>query len=928
MGITKKILGSLCILTMFSSLAFGQTGKIAGRITDSDNGDELIGATVLVMGTTLGASTDFDGNYNILNVPPGVYSIRVSYIGYGSQIISNVRVNIGLTARIDVKLVPETISLGAEVVVTAERPMVQKDLTASTAIISGDQIANLPVTEVSQVVALQAGNVNGHFRGGRSGEVMYMIDGVPVTDKFDGSQVVEVNKNMVSELQVISGAFNAEYGQAMSAIVNVATKDGGNNLDGSVTTYFGDYMTTNDDIFLRPSFYNPLNIMNYEATLSGPILKDDLYFFAVARFVTFGGHLYGKRVYNPENIAYVDSAGNFVPHRFESGKGDGDVVPMNNSSKLYFQNKLTWPILSNVKATLNTIYDYSTSKGYNRNYKYNPDGIRNNYSNSVTGITSVTHTVTANTFYSVSASLFHKKLSSYVHENPFAENTWVHPILNQTYPYNFSTGGQDMGQFFRTAMSGNLKFDLLSQVDNVHQIKTGLEFKMHYMNFKSQSVLPTTFFENFDPKSAPSPFIQTRIDGLDGLSYSYYEKEPYEFSAYIQDKMEFNNFILNIGVRFDYFNPNSQVLSDPSDPNIYAPIKPVNRYNDLDGDGVISGGEQNDNNLKTFAQRKTYWYKDAKPKFKFSPRIGAAFPITDRGKIHFSYGHFYQFPNFDLLYQNAQFKLGQGEGNLGVIGNADLEPEENVSVELGLQQQISDNNSIEATVYFRDYRNLSGTNADEINIFGGGSYNKFVNSDFAFIRGFILTFNQRVSDGLSTSLDYTYQIAKGTASDPSSARNAKAGGQLPEVILVPLDWDQTHTVNATASYTASNWGASTIVTFGSGQPYTPRQTGDIITILRNNEIRPSTFNVDVRGYYDIPLPVGRMTVFARIYNVFDTLNEYGVYNDSGRASYTIYKEQARLQNAAAYVNTLDDFFTDPTMYSEPRRFEFGLTYNF
>ncbi|NUQ81928.1 MAG: TonB-dependent receptor [Bacteroidetes bacterium] len=918
------------LIAAISSPVFAQTGKIAGKITDQQSGEELIGASVLVVGTSLGAATDFEGNYNILNVPPGVYTLRVSYVGYSSKTISNVRVSIGLTARIDVQLSAEVLALEGEILITAERPLVQKDLTASTAIVSGDQISALPVTELAQVVSLQAGNVNGHFRGGRTGEVAYMIDGVPVTDKFDGSAVVDVNKNIVSELQVISGAFNAEYGQAMSAVINVATKDGTNKYEGSATVYYGDYITGNDDIFPKEDYFNPFNIQNYEGTFSGPVpyTNNNLYFFAVGRFVNFGGHLYGKRKFNPDNFLAQDSLGRDAG--FQS-LGDNKYVAMNNSSRISGQMKLTWPVSTSIKTSVNYMYEDRQWKDYNRFYVYNPDAIRTNYQTSHTMISTLTHTLTASTFYTVSVSGFNKFFENYVYDG--LSSKYVHPSLNnQVAPFTFSVGGVDMGQFQRESRSFSFKSDLWSQVNNEHQIKAGFEYKYHMIDFLSRTVLPVSSQENFAPTVGNSPYIQTRYDGNNTFNTDLYERSPQEFSAYIQDKVELDNFILNIGIRFDWFDAAGKVLNDPTDPSIYNPLKPINIYNDLNSDGKIDDSEFSDGNKKSVEAREKYWWKDTEAKYQISPRIGAAFPITDQGKIYFSYGHFYQFPNFDLLYRNANYKFGLGSGNQGVAGNSDLKPERNVSMEVGLNQQLTSDMALDATVYFRDYRDLSGTRADEIIMFGGTrQYSQLVNSDFAFIRGFILTLNQRMTDGLGVTLDYTYQIAKGTASNPDAARNAIAGGLEPEVKLVALDWDQTHTVNATVNYSQKDWGVSTIMTFGSGQPYTPRTSQDAATILTNSEIKPSNVNVDVRGYYNLGMPegYGSMTIFARVYNLFDTLNEYGVFDDSGRSGFTVDQLNAeRLNPDLKGVNTLDEWFTNPQNYSAPRLIEFGVTYNF
>jgi hypothetical protein len=397
--------------------------------------------------------------------------------------------------------------------------------------------------------------------------------------------------------------------------------------------------------------------------------------------------------------------------------------------------------------------------------------------------------------------------------------------------------------------------------------------------------------------------------------------------------------IVNVGVRMDYFDPDGVVLVDESDPGIYDPIRPENRYHDWGSDGAAGthdadGSEGNGlwdagEPAVTLSDRQTYWYKKASSKLQFSPRLGVSFPITDRGVIHFSYGHFFQIPRFERLYQNPDFELGSGTGNVGVIGNADLEPEETISGEIGLQQQLSDDISLHLTGYFRDIRNLAGTRAEEIVIYGGSAkYSKFVNSDFGFIKGLIVALNKRFSNYFSASLDYTFQIAKGSNSDPEQARNALAGGSLPEVQLTPLDWDQKHTVNGSFSYGAGDWGVSVIGQWGSGLPYTPRLSEDITALLTNSQLKPITYNVDLKAYKDFRFGPGKLTWFLRIFNLFDTLNEITVYDDTGRAGETRDIEIARATNPSELINSLTMWYMNPTYYSEPRRIETGVTYSF
>ena len=187
---------------------------------------------MFLLGTERGAAADIDGHYTVLGVRPGTYSVRVSLIGYGTTVVENVRVQIDQTTDLDVALAEEAFE-GEEIVVRAERPLVELDRTSSQASISAEELAALPVQSFQDVVNLQAGVVDGHFRGGRTGEVSYLVDGVPVNDVYDQSFAFQVENQAIQEVQVISGTFNAEYGQAQSGVVNIVTRDGGDRYAAS-----------------------------------------------------------------------------------------------------------------------------------------------------------------------------------------------------------------------------------------------------------------------------------------------------------------------------------------------------------------------------------------------------------------------------------------------------------------------------------------------------------------------------------------------------------------------------------------------------------------------------------------------------------------------------------------------------------------------
>jgi len=374
-------------------------------------------------------------------------------------------------------------------------------------------------------------------------------------------------------------------------------------------------------------------------------------------------------------------------------------------------------------------------------------------------------------------------------------------------------------------------------------------------------------------------------------------------AAYFQDKIELDYLVINAGIRFDYFEPDGSYLKYP--------------------DRIA----QLDELLPPFPDSLM---EKASAKYQFSPRIGISYPITDKGAIHISYGHFFQIPAFEFLYRNPNFRIpltGDFPENIGnTIGNADLEAQQTVMYEIGLQQELIENFGINVTAYYKDIRNLLGTEIHIKNEFR--KFSKLINRDYGSVKGFTLSFEKRFTGGIGASLDYTFQIAKGNASDPNDAFN-KAQSNPPvesNKQLVPLNWDRRHSLNFTLTAgTPGDFIASAIGRLGSGLPYTPsvqnQRTG-----LENSETRPGIFNVDLylTKYFKV---FGRdISVYAKVYNLFDTANELDIFSDTGRAGYTL--ELTRAQEAPRGVNTLSEYFTRPDFYSAPRQVIVGASFSF
>ena len=508
------------LLISFSLLgtANAQSGKVSGKVIDGNTGESLPFVNVMVEGTTQGAASDIDGYFAIIGLRPGNYNVKASAIGYNSQTVQGVRVSIDLTTEVNFTLMETSIELKDEVIVIATRPLVTKDLTSTTAIVSADEISVLPVTEFQEVLQLKAGIVGGNVRGGRSGEVVYAIDGVPVTDVYDGSTVVDVATSSIQELQFVSGAFNAEYGKALSGYVNIATKDGDNKFNGSVTSYIGDYLSDRTNIFRDINNFDPVSIRNFEGNLSGPIIKNEMFFYVNARYIYFGGWINGQRNYNPWNITVNNGATEPVETRYTlsanpdgSGEGDGKIVPMNWNEKLYGQGKLTYRPFSGIKVNYNYIYDNVEYRDFDQSFSYNPDGDFKRFRVGHTNILALTHTLSSSSFYQANFSYFFKKYRQFVYENP-NDPRWTNDQLLGQQPTevpSFRTGGTQNQQFKRLTNTYGFKLDFTSQVDKMNLVKFGIEVNQHHLGFDNIYLQQPTFFE--DPSVTLDPYVTSYI---------------------------------------------------------------------------------------------------------------------------------------------------------------------------------------------------------------------------------------------------------------------------------------------------------------------------------------------------------------------------------------------------------------------------------
>ncbi|MEN8193040.1 MAG: TonB-dependent receptor, partial [Bacteroidota bacterium] len=319
-------------------------------------------------------------------------------------------------------------------------------------------------------------------------------------------------------------------------------------------------------------------------------------------------------------------------------------------------------------------------------------------------------------------------------------------------------------------------------------------------------------------------------------------------------------------------------------------------------------------------------------KHQLSPRLGVSFPITDKGIIHFSYGHFFQLPSLLYLYRNPNFKYSFGSPT---YGNANLNPERTITYELGLQQQLAENMAFNLTGYYKDVRDLLAR--QKIRVSGSQTYYTYVNKDYGNIQGLIFSLTKRrtADDIWGMTLDYTFQVSEGNDVNADAFFLDLSSGDQSEKVPVPLDWDKTHQLNGSFSVGEfGSWNVAMIGRFASGLPYTPLLYDKQIILTRNSDRRPTYLRFDLLAEKTFNIGSFSFVLFAKIYNLFDARIENSVYASTGRATYTLDANRAdaletdRIAARVEGVHTSTDYYNNPSYYVAPREVKLGLSIEF
>lgn len=936
------------LLFLNTILLAGTTGKISGRISDAKTGEGLVGVDVQLEGTALGAATDADGVFIILNVPPGLYSLLINYLGYQGVKVKDIRVNVDFTTRVNQSLNAALVE-GEVVEVLGERnPLVRQDLTNTTVAVTSEQLESLPVDQIRDVIALQAGIVednsgNLHIRGGRSNEVAFQVNGVSINNPFSSTQAVGIATNAVEEVSVSTGTFSAEYGNALSGVINFVTKDGGNDYNASLRMWTGDHVSNNEDIFFNIDDSDPFNNSRAEWTLSGPVplFNGKLTFLTSGVYQNDKGHLYGLDLYKPEDmldafttVLRVDPFGlgfgrnpdgsvNFNTNIDRRGPdGTGETVPMVTFEGVNLTGRLTWKPVNSMKFGYDIIMDDGNrySSTYYRRFRFTPDGRPQTKSRNISHAFGLTHTLSKSTFYNLRFAANFTSANTSLYDSP-SDPRYL-PVVVRTGDNvddldfvndpdrllfgntGYQIGGQNLSFSDTESRSMIGKLDFVSQVHPSHELKFGGEVALHQLDLDA-------FTLQFDPIA--DKFFRPTEDKFVG--FQFYRREPRQGAMYILDKMELTKrFILNAGLRYEYLDANA----------LYNP--------DLVGSVNDPIGADNPALLK-----------DAEIKHRLSPRASLSFPITAEGIIRFSYGIFYQNPTFSSIYTNPRFF----DGNFGQFtpsfGNANLEPQRSIQYEMGLQQQFGENMKVDLTIFYKDVTDLIQTRRILAGPNGTDEFNVLTNISYASVKGFTASFlSRRSTNGLfSATLDYTFQVAEGAFDDPLRLFIDANSGRQGEQEYVPLDFDRTHTLNATMTIgRPRDWIVSAIGRLQAGTPYTPSLPSNFqaVNFDVNSDRRPWFQDVDLKLEKYLKAGPSNFSLFLQVENLFDLEQERFIHTNTGRSLTnlnTVINPALfnQVRNAIRRspedfmpIRFIDDFYQREDWLGEPREVRIGMSF--
>ena len=980
MGIKKssmvkrlKILEYFLTSVLLSSLLIaGTTGKIAGLVKESGSQTPLVGVNIIItsewvndelvdLSIPLGAATSLTGEYFILNLKPGLYDVQAHMIGYRSEKRSKVRVDVDNTTWVNFTFASEAIA-GEEVLVTAHRDDgIEIDQTATKQVYMVDDIREMAgISDIDDIMDLQADVVDGNIRGGREGESLYLINGATIINPLSNKRAYTPMAAGMQQVEVITSGFSAEYGNTQSGVINMIPKEGGSKwvvrgeLSGSLPyarNWGGNYYDVENNVpfdilysgpeeWLSPDPNDPekafftTSTPNWTSYMPDEMTHEDSLKFAELAYKQFLG--FAREL----GLNY----NNRTDYRVSLSLGG----PISNKTKIFLtgSQKITheklptvWP-KRNRQFMVNLTNNLSTVDKLNLSLNY-----YNGFDNAISSGIGVPY-------------LFELEHKNVYHETDVlgVGVKWVHifspaSLLEMSGGY-LSTNEKDYintrepGVYLnKNANSYIIKYTAPGSLENNRFAnKRGGEGTKTYSLLGYYSSQLTT---RFLTKLGWQLFLydldvdrEKNINNPSSVNIFKFEGNPFEGGVYLQNKLEFQGMISNLGLRFDFYNFNTEYYSD-----IFSPL----RNPEFDPDPSIP-----------YNEREPYYDINkaltVKSEFftRLQPRIGLSFPVSENTVVYLNYGTFIQRPDFSKIYDNFILSNITSENEayaVSRLGNPRLRPEKTIAYDIGLVKGITFLKAVlKVSAYYKDVKDLVQHVYYEDE--KGNLYETFANREYADIKGFHVSL-KRHSGAFTAITRYNYQVATGKSATPFDAEikfiEKPDEGELPVELPDPedeyLNYDRTHRLVSTFTYSTkrnsgpevlgmrplSNWRVNLRYTFQTGRPYTYDADG---SGLKFNKRTPDYHNMLLRLQKTFGKPGFRYSLFVEVYNLLNQRDyAYTLFNNENAVTRweTYYDDDET--NDIGDPMIFDNY--DPLVYRQeliflkntPRYFKLGLKMN-
>ncbi|UCH62518.1 MAG: TonB-dependent receptor [Fidelibacterota bacterium] len=951
------------LLVCAGLLKAGETGKIAGRVIDAETQAALGGANVIVSAVWIddeevelesspGAATDMQGEYFVLNLRPGQYTVRVFYIGYITEVRTHVTVVVDKTTRLDFELSPQVLA-GEEVTITAYRPdRVEEDLTATKQVYTVSEVQSIAgVADISDILNLQADVVDDHFRGGRLGESQYLLGGSSIVNPLNNQRAFLPIVTGLEQVEVYTSGFSAEYGNAQSGVVNMVAREGRNTWESraEVAVVLPYYKTWGESVYDPENLYfydllrNTEEWLKENPTQPGRPMYDAGYGFSLYTpapdlsqwppyFPTYEDTL---RIAELGQILWLQSVrdlgleyNNTFDHRLDFSVGG----PIADNLKFFFAGRqnITHPkiptptpdierqVMSsliyqpnlNNKIKLSMIHDLQLENNLGSQWlRWMFDrtlSIAHYRALSQQYGFEWEHILSHATFVDIRLrvlDLLTQDRVELLNEGEFVVDyssnlNWV----DYTGPSNHrvSRPQDDRGNQQTTTYS--FQTYITSQINHNNLLKAGLQFFYYYVDVDEEM----------------------NISNEGSYRDVSFNVNPYEGALFLQDKMEFKGLIANLGLRLDFYNLNVEYFADQFSPLRNPDYDPTKPY--------LERGLYYDPELSLKEKTKLY--------IRLQPRIGISFPVSETAVFHLNYGTFTQRPNFNQIFYNQMTLFNEIE----VLGNPRLRPENTKAYDVGWVKGLPLGMRLDVSAYYKDVKDLVETAYyyDEQQ----AVYRTYMNRDYADIKGFHVSL-EKISGTARGFVRYNYEAATGKSSNdldaPVTYFENPAPGQeaidLPDPEDIYLDYDRTHKAVFNIRYQTSaqarpeifafhpfaNIRFSTTLRINTGRPYTWDDEGKG---LKMNERSPTERELRIRVEKEFRNTRHQVTLYAEMFNVLN--EEFFHYSRTFNHDWNTPKWEKDRENVLIY-NEYYPYVSDQSVYllrNEPRHVRLGLIVKF